>query len=79
MAVLQMRDLPDELYEKLKAKAKAERRSIMQQALVILENALNHDEQMTRRQQAVRKMMGLKVDLSDKLDIVNLVREDRER
>lgn len=79
MAVLQMRDLPDELYEKLKVKAKEERRSIMQQAVVILEEALGEDQNKSRRKRAIQKMLDSQVDLKKPVDLVAMVREDRER
>lgn len=79
MAVLQMRDLPDELYEKLKVKAKEERRSIMQQAVVILEEALSEDDDKFRRKRAIQKMLDSQVDLKKPVDLVAMVREDRER
>ena len=79
MAILQMRDLPDELYEKLKVRAKEERRSIMQQAVVLLEEALSEDHNKTRRKRAIQAMLDSKVDLKKPDDIVALIREDRER
>ncbi len=79
MAILQMRDLPDELYEKLKVRAKEERRSIMQQAVVLLEEALSEDHNKTRRKRAIQAMLDSKVDLKKPDDIVAMIREDRER
>ncbi|MEQ8713754.1 MAG: hypothetical protein RIC80_12110 [Cyclobacteriaceae bacterium] len=79
MAILQMRDLPDELYEKLKVRAKEERRSIMQQAVVLLEEALSEDHNKTRRKRAIQAMIDSKVDLKKPDDIVAMIREDRER
>ncbi|CAN5857469.1 hypothetical protein BH11PSE3_BH11PSE3_45780 [soil metagenome] len=40
MATLNVKDLPDGLYRKLKARAKRERRSVAQQVTVMLEQAL---------------------------------------
>jgi len=44
MPALQVRDMPDELYERLKARAAAERRSIAQQTVVCLEESLAASE-----------------------------------
>lgn len=40
MAILNVRNLPDGLYRKLKARAKRERRSVAQAVVVLLEQAL---------------------------------------
>lgn len=40
MAVLNVKNLPDRLYRKLKARAKRERRSVSQEVVVLLEQAL---------------------------------------
>lgn len=79
MAVLQIRDLPDELYEKLKIRAKAERRSIMQQAVVILEEALAEDHNKARRKRAIEKLQNIQIDFIIPADPVQMVRDDRAR
>lgn len=40
MAVLNVKNLPDELYRKLKPRAKRNRRSVSQEVIVLLEQAL---------------------------------------
>lgn len=40
MAILNVKNLPDGLYRKLKARAKRERRSVSQEVVVLLEQAL---------------------------------------
>jgi plasmid stability protein len=40
MAILNVKNLPDPLYEKLKARAKREHRSVAQEVTVLLEQAL---------------------------------------
>ncbi len=41
MAILQIRDVPDDVYQAVAAAAKAEQRSLSQQAVVELRRALN--------------------------------------
>lgn len=43
MAILQVRNLPDRVYERLKEKAEENRRSITREAIVLLEQALGCD------------------------------------
>jgi len=44
MPSIQIRNLNQEIYEKLKQRAKKDRRSIQQEAIWIIENSLNHLE-----------------------------------
>lgn len=79
MALLQMRDLPDELYEKLKIRARAERRSITQQAVVILEETLSEDHNKARRKHALEKLHDIRAEFKKPADLVHMLRDDRER
>ena len=47
MATLNVKNLPDDLYEKLRARAKRERRSIAQEATRILAGALEPQHQLS--------------------------------
>jgi plasmid stability protein len=40
MAILNIKNFPDELYERLKERAREERRSVSQQVIILLEHAL---------------------------------------
>jgi hypothetical protein len=47
MATLNVRDFPDELYKKLQAQAKRERRSVAQEVTWLLSMALNPPRQLS--------------------------------
>ena len=78
MPTIQVRDVPQDVYDALTANAKLERRSLAQQVLVTIERglALNPDH-FARRQaalQRIRERGPIKM-----LDPVKLLREDRNR
>mgnify|MGYP000267582757 FL=1 len=83
MPSLQVRDLPEHIYEKIVQLAEADRRSITQETIVLLEKALEIEEENKKRR---RKLLD-KIEeetkeenyQENKLDPVQLVREDRER
>ena len=80
MAVLQIRDLPDHVYEKLKAEAAREHRSLAQQAVAVLERALSLEPSpKTRRERLVKELLARDVPQTPKLDPVTSIREDRDR
>jgi plasmid stability protein len=58
MATLNIKNLPDSLYRRLKARAKRERRSISQEATHILSRALDHEEPLS-----LMELEGLGKDL----------------
>jgi plasmid stability protein len=80
MATLHVRNVPDQLYEMLKAHAQAEGRSLSAEVLMILERSLkrlNHSqrdllESLQRRQRFSPAKAGAPSSLE-------LLREDRER
>lgn len=79
MATLQVRNMPDKLYEKLKEKASREYRSIAQQVVFELENALeNPVDNKERRRQVLEKIRKNKPGVKYS-DPVKLIREDRDR
>jgi hypothetical protein len=81
MPSLQVRDVPEELYETLARVAQVEKRSIAQQTIVLLKNALNlTDERMARRKSVLREIDNLNPrDTNSFPDPAELVREDRDR
>ena len=81
MPLLQVRDVPEELYQKLSRVAAAEHRSIAQETIVLLKKALDltHERQERRRRVLEEiKMAGLG---KDKVfpSAAELIREDRDR
>ncbi len=79
MPTIQVRNLPQPIYDQLKHRAEKERRSIAQQVVVLLEKALSADpDPRERRKEAMRHMMDMKIKLSKPFDIVQAIREDRD-
>lgn len=81
MPRLQIRDLPQDIYDRLIESAEKNRRSLTQEAITILENVLVDEDSKTRKTNALKRLenmkhhfKGIKTD-----DIVALVREDRDR
>ena len=79
MPSLQVRELPDDIYQTLCNEALLEHRSITQQAIAVLARGLRIDENRQRRRSALLAELqtnGVGKVLSDP---VVLIREDRER
>ena len=81
MPSLQIPDMPDELYESLKRRAEKDHRSLAQQAVVLISEALkSRGPDSTLRMEAIKKIQSKKVLVKSKeIDIVDLIREDRQR
>lgn len=77
MASLQIRDMPEEVYEALEERARRQRRSLAQQAIADL--ALIDELQARQRREAVIERMRMRPPQKKITDPVRLVREDRER
>jgi len=79
MPSLQVRELPESLYQKLKQEAEKEHRTLAQQAIVTLARGL---EQSVSPANKRKKLLDLikQEELPEKLtDPVKLIREDRDR
>ena len=82
MPSLQVRDLPEHIYNALKVAAKHARRSLSQQAIIALAKGLDIPAVYQERRQTVlakiekneSRLKGLSL-----LDITTLIREDRDR
>ncbi len=82
MPTLYLRDVPDGVYEQLKALAREERRSLSAQAITLLEEALVERAFRRRGLDALKEMEEHSKDYPrqpDDVDSVFLLREDRER
>ena len=82
MPSIQVRDLPEQIYNKIKNNAQKDHRSLSQQAIVTLKKGLGIDENhKERRRILVDQIMSRRVDFDiAKLENpVNLIREDRDR
>lgn len=81
MALLQVRDCPDDIYQKISRVARREKRTIAQQIIVLLENSLGQETSNRERRMRVLERIGNR-DVPKKaqeLDAVSLIREDRDR
>jgi len=82
MPSLQVRDLPEHIYQKLQQNAEAEHRSLAQQAVITLAKGLKiSTDPKTKRRKALQSMEELSNQLSQYSlsDPVKRIREDRER
>jgi hypothetical protein len=82
MPILQVRELPEPIYNKLKQKAKREHRSLSQQAIIELATALEiSPAAKDRRIQAIQAINELQKRFSFNVtkEPAELVREDRGR
>jgi hypothetical protein len=81
MPLLQVRDIPKELYETLSRVAQMENRSIPQQTIVLLKEALNiTNERIARRKSVLQEIDNLHIENTDQFpDPAKLTREDRDR
>lgn len=82
MPTLQIRNCPQELYDLLIISAGKSRRSINQQAIYLIEVALDNDKisKMQRKDQTLDLISKLEVPLSLAADkAISWIREDREQ
>jgi len=82
MPSIQVRDLPEQIYNKIKSNAQKDHRSLSQQAIVTLKKGLGIDENhKERRRILVDQIMSRRVafDIAKLENPVNLIREDRDR
>ena len=81
MPLLQVRDIPEDLYEKLSNVAEQDNRSIAQETIVLLRKALNYKEsRISRRKRILAEIRENRlVGADDLTDPAVLIREDRER
>lgn len=79
MASIQLRNVPDDLYDEIARRAKNEDRTIPQQALNILrDNVISVKEHMERRRQVFERNKDRKWPPIT-FDVVEEIRKDRER
>ena len=82
MPSIQVRDLPEQIYNKIKNNAPKDHRSLSQQAIVTLKKGLGIDENhKERRRILVDQIMSRRVafDIAKLENPINLIREDRDR
>jgi hypothetical protein len=82
MATLQVRDLPDHLYEELMRQAQNERRSLTQQTVATLAKGLGEPVDPREKRLEALRQIAAKIDrrrTAHLSDPVKLIREDRTR
>mgnify|MGYP006282257165 CR=1 FL=1 len=81
MPLLQVRDFPDDLYETLSRAAQHDNRSIAQETVVLIKQALGQREgRSARRKAVVEEIKSLSIENSDSFPApAGLIREDRDR
>ena len=82
MATLHVRNVPDELYGRLKQHAKTKNRSLNAQVITLLDRALQQDARRSQQQQLLAEIQSRRFVYSADVeteDSVNLLREDRTR
>ena len=81
MPLLQVRNIPVDLYENLSRVAQKENRSIAQETIVLLRSALDQkEERIVKRKRIIEEIEKMNIDSAHKFpDPSLLIREDRER
>lgn len=81
MPLLQVRDMPEDLYKTLAEIAKQDNRSIAQETIVLLKRALNYQEsRQSRRKRILAEINNNPIEAVEEFpDPAELIREDRER
>ncbi len=81
MALLQVGDCPEDIYNRIAKEAKKERRTIAQEILTLLEKGLGQElSNIERRRKILEKISARDIPNSVKeIDPVVLIREDRDR
>lgn len=79
MASLQIRDMPEEVYDALTERANRQRRSLAQQAIADLERIPELESRRVRQAVIERLRASAPVLPKKALDPVKIIREDRSR
>ncbi len=80
MPILHIRNVPDELYRRLKARAEREKRSLSAEVTVLLNEALSHDvTQQADLLDTIRRRRSFSPAAANAPDSLALLREDRAR
>ena len=82
MPTLTIGNVPDALHQRLKARARAHRRSLNAEALTVLDDALQSDPPVPKsREEAVARLDALRASIAPlppEMDPVRIIREDRD-
>jgi len=81
MPLLQVRDCPEDIYNRIAKEAKKERRTIAQEILTLLEKGLGQEQSNIERRRKILEKINAR-DIPNRvkeIDPVVLIREDRDR
>ena len=83
MATLYVENIPDDLYEALRSRAKARRRSIAAEVLALLEENVPTVEELKAREDLFQRIIQMRKKLPNRKgpfpSAEEMIREDRER
>jgi len=81
MPLLQVRNIPQDVYDSLSRLAQQDNRSIAQETIVLLRKALHLDQERSiRRKNILEEIKNLQISgTEDFPDPADLIRQDRER
>jgi len=82
MPTLYVENVPKELYEALRKRAKRQRRSISAEVLSLLEENIPTERELRAREEAYRRIKEFrfaKIGSGNLPDSTDMIREDRER
>lgn len=82
MATLHVRNMPDELYGRLKQYAQAQNRSLSAQVITLLNQAIEYEAQRREQQQLLDEIRRRRFVYPNDVDVedsATLLREERER
>jgi len=81
MPLLQVRDVPQDIYDEISLEAKRQYRTIAQQTIVLIKKGLGHElSNLERRKLLLEEISKMHVpEAAKKVDRVKWIREDRER
>ena len=80
MAILHVRNVPEELYARLKRRAESQRRSLSAEAIILLERAMEEAERTSGATlTSIRQRRSFDPALAGAPDSTALLRQDRDR
>lgn len=82
MATLYVENVPADLYEALRERARSNRRSIAAEVLCLLEQSIPTKKELKARQDLFKKIRRLKIKKlpgESYVPVVEMIREDKER
>ena len=82
MATLYVENVPDDLYEALRKRAKSQHRSIAAEVLWLLKMNIPTEKEFKAREEAYQRLMNFRfkrIGTGDLPDSTEMIREDRER